>query len=660
MEGQTATNPETGEKVILQGGQWVPMDVEGAAPPAQSPQAASVDLSTPSPESYAQATPMGESKSLGDEFFSRSTFTTAGGMVGGAIGAPAGPGGVIAGGALGAAAGSATFDNVTNLVNAFNENPEEVIGGREVVENMLQEGSTDATYAMVGSLLQPIRFSRALIGKLSGLTSDGAKMIAKEAERLGIGLGAVDVGSGLPKAAARSIGIFPFSGTPFRTGEKAKTQEAVAATQRLIDDFGPVANMQEIGVDMYAAAKGANKEFRKTAGELYDNFRNVVKGAARQDIIPTQVVRDDNSVGGVAAKARELAEQIEASALRDRSGKIIPSPDDQGAADFIKKLQELPELITPDQYRGLNSDLSDLIQKRIKDGADVYQLTEVKKALEESFASIRTDLLPPGQGAEVKDALDAANSFFSKGITKFQTRAAQSFERVDRFVFGKGAEQTGSLNADELARVAVNLKSPQQIKDLTSLVGKKTMRRAAATHFNEAVAQARQEVHVMGETVSIVDPTRLRSVLGLSGARAKGETEGLKEFYATAGVDLDDVKSLINVIERIEGIGNASEFVRRRMMLGGAGSLAGVAAGVGGGVVAAGATGGVSTAIGLTILARHASKIFADPKKMKLMISAMDDAANATQSRAALARLVKTLVEEDDDMGNLKIEEVMP
>ena len=68
---------------------------------------------------YPQAGPPQKPQSfvenVTDAAFSRGTFTTVGGLVGGAAGTPLGPGGVIGGSVLGTAAGSATFDNLTNL-----------------------------------------------------------------------------------------------------------------------------------------------------------------------------------------------------------------------------------------------------------------------------------------------------------------------------------------------------------------------------------------------------------------------------------------------------------------------------------------------------------------------------------------------------------------
>ena len=597
-------------------------------------------------------------KRAAEAFGSRETAVSAGGTIGAAIGgiggavagAPTGPGavatsagGAIAGGALGSMAGSAVYDNVTNLVKAIQDKPEEVVNALGVTKNMLKEGATDAAFSMGGGLLQPVRLGRALLAKMSGVTTEASEAIQQAAQRFGIGLGAVDAGGSLPGAYAKTIGVFPFAGTPLRKAEKAKIEQANTAVDRILDDFGPAATMDQIGIDMVQAAKGANAEFKGTAAGLYRAFDDAVQSAARQDIIPTRVLNEDGSIGGIRAWADQAMQESAKAEIKLADGTVMPRVGTEEADSFISSLSKLPELITPTQYRQLITDLSDLIGKRLKDGTDVRKLTEAKRAMEESFANVRTDLLPQGEGEAVRNSLDAANTFYAKGIVQFQTRAAQAFERVDRLIFSSGAEKAGSLNADEIYKVAVNLKSPQQIADLTKLVGRGNIKRAASRHFDDAVNGARTDVQLMGQTISMVDPFALEKHLGLDKA---SQLSGLREFYKTAGVDLDRVSDLLNVMKKIEGIGNASEFVRRRAVLGGTAALTGIGAGVG---AAGGASAGAITTVGTALLARHFSKVFASPEKLLLMTTALDEAKQIAVRRMALSKVVNGIIQEEDE-----------
>ena len=187
--------------------------------------------------------------------------------------------------------------------------------------------------------------------------------------------------------------------------------------------------MNDIGLDMVSAARGANKKFKSTASALYDKLADDIANASRSDIIPSRIIREDGTSGGVSAMADDIVAQAEKGGIILADGSQLAKIDSQETLDFISQLRDLPDLINPDQYRRLTEDVSDLIGKRLKDGADVRLLTDVKKSLEESFGNIRTDLLPEMEARAIQDSLKAANAFYSKGIVKFQTRAASQFER---------------------------------------------------------------------------------------------------------------------------------------------------------------------------------------------------------------------------------------
>lgn len=619
------------------------------APPIAGAGPGGSDLTFDQP-GYPQAGPPQKPQSfvedVTDAAFSRGTFTTIGGLVGGAAGTPLGPGGVIGGSALGTAAGSATFDNLTNLIATVENSPEDLVGGQEVLMRMIGEGKTDAMFSMGGALFQPIRFARALISKMSGINDEAATALVKEAEKNGISLGAVDVGGVLAKSYAKVAGVFPFTGTPFKKGQATKIKQAEKSIDRTLNTFGPAATVNDLGIDMVKAAQGANKKFKSVASGLYKKVEDAINNASTPDIIPSRIIREDGTSGGVSSMADDIIAQAKRGAITLTDGSQLARIDSQDTLDFISQLRDLPDLINPDQYRRLTEDVSDLIGKRLKDGGDVKLLTDIKKSLEESFGNIRTDLLPKEQAVEIQESLKIANTFYSKGIAKFQTRTASAFERVDKAIFGPGVSKAGSLNADEIFKIVVNLRSPQQIKDLTELVGQKKVSEAASRVFQDAVESARKDIDLSGKTFSVVDPFALEKRLGLAGA-GKDKIEGIRELFKTAGVDLNDVRGLIDVMKNIQDIGNASDFIKRRVTLGGVGALTG-AVGIGAGAVAtAGVPGGLFTAASVSYLARHMSKIFASGDKLKLMKTALDEAADATMRRAALSKLIDAVDEED-------------
>ena len=567
----------------------------------------------------------------------RPAWTAIGGSLGAVAGVPLSPiGGPIAGGALGAATGSILFDNFQAVKAYVEGRSQDIPTGGKVAKTALREGLIDASFGMGASVVRPVLWTRQALGWLSGVTKPEAEVLARNAERFGISLGATDVGGILPKGYAKAVGVFPWTGTPLRKAELAKLKQARGAVHDILNELAPNATISDLGVNMVKAAKNTRQEFRNTATALYKNVTTVIENAARQDIVPTDTVRK---------LAIEMGESAKQGKIILKDGKELPEVAAKEVLEYIKGLAILPEVLTPTQYRRLTKDLSNLFSKNIKDGFDIKQLEEVKKALELDFGNLRVDLLPQGEGELIKDALDAANTFYSKGIVDFQTPTAQKFMRVDKNIFRAGAEVPKSLNADELAKVVTNLKSPQAMRDLYKLVGKGNMKQITSNHLENAVAAARTEVVMMGKPRVLLDPVKFEKALGLT-----KKNDGLKELFRISGANIDDIKGLVHVMKSIEDIANPAEFVRRRAVLGGAKgtvtALAGFGGAVGGASLAGGAGAGGITVGALTLLSRHISKIFASPVKLKLMKVALDEARSTVARQAALGRVVKVLTQE--------------
>jgi len=576
----------------------------------------------------------------------RPAWAAIGGALGAVAGAPLSPiGGPIAGGALGAATGSILFDNFQAVKAYLQDRPQDIPSANKVAKTALKEGAIDASFGMGASILRPILWTRQALGWLSGVTKPEAEILAKNAERFGIGLGAVDVGGILPKGYGKAVGVFPWTGTPLRKGELIKQKQATEAVGNILNELAPNATLSDIGVNLVKAAKNTRQEFRNTSTALYENVTTSIENAARQDIIPTDATR---------ILANEMSASIEQGRVILQDGKELPAIAAKDVIKYLEGMTILPEVLTPKQYRRVTKDLSNLLNKNLKDGFDVKQLTEIKKALELDFGNLRVDLLPEGEGELIKSALDAANTFYSKGIVDFQTPTAQKFMRVDKNIFKAGAKVPKSLNADELAKVVTNLKSPQAMRDLYKLVGSVNMKQITANHIENAIGIARTEVVMMGKPNILIDPVKLEKVLGLT-----KQNDGLKELFKLSRIKIEDVKGLIHVMKNIENISNPAEFVRRRAILGGAKgtitALAGFGGAVGGASLAGGAGAGGITVASMTLLSRHISKIFSDPTKLILMKVALDESVRTVPRQAALGRIVKMLAQKEKVMPAEKV-----
>jgi hypothetical protein len=112
---------------------------------------------------------------------------------------------------------------------------------------------------------------------------------------------------------------------------------------------------------------------------------------------------------------------------------------------------------------------------------------------------------------------------------------------------------------------------------------------------------------------------------------------------------------LIETMKRIQDIKNPAEFVRRKAILQGTKGITqgmfgwgGAVVGSGGvGAAAGGIPGGMITLSSMLLMSRHMSKIFGDPRKLKLMKIAMNEAVATTTRQAAYGRLAKILLQSE-------------
>lgn len=570
---------------------------------------------------------------LSSGFLTRPLFVTAGSLAGGAAGAAAGPAGALGFGAAGAAGGSFVYDNVEDMLRWFGviDKPAPTLAER--LETGAEEAALDLMFAGGAAVVRPILGGRRLLGKLFGVFDKEATQIRLQAESAGIGLGAVDVGGTVPKTFNKVINVFPFTGTPSREAAAVKQTQVVDRVNSILNTLAPNATLtSELGLQMGEAARGTSKEFKNVSGRLYDRFRDLAKNASRADIIPTEEVRQ---------LATALADDADAGRIFLSSQKALPEAIEDATGEWLKLLTDLPETLTIQQHRGLTEQMQKIMAVMSNEGFDIARAAQMKKALEADLNNIRGDLLPEGEAAEIIDALREANRFYAQGITAFQTPTAKTFERFDRNIFKAGAERAGSLNQDELARVALNLKSPAAVDDLEKLVGRDLLQSAGRGHVESALNAAIETVEVGSETVKILNPAKFEAAIGLG----KANEEGLNQVLKKAGFDISDLRDLVSAAKQIEGVADPSTFVKRRVTLGGTAAL-GAMLGFGGATV--GSTGMVG-ASALALLARKGSQIISSPVALKNMIEALDTARATTARQAALGRIMEFLVRPETD-----------
>lgn len=536
----------------------------------------------------------------------RPAAEIAGSLGGIALTSPTGLLAPIIGGALGAAAGSALYDTVEDALRGLGvlATPIDQKTGfervKEVAGTAASGAALDAAFAGGGQVVGTVfRSLKPAVGNILGVRSEAARAITEQADKAGLLVGAAEVGNLLPKAIERVIGVFPLVSQPIKKARGRIIETAENRLASLINTFAPNSTLQsKLSVDMFKAAKGARKEFMTTAGRLYDNFRSLAAAAGDNAAIPTE---------GLRALGKAAREADEAGRVLLKGGKELKSPVADPINDFVKTLEDLPENLSVTQFTKLGRDLEKSFRKLAADGFDVRALAEVKDGLEGALAQI--DVSKAVNGEKIKEALRAANSFYTK-IAKFQTPTGKKFGRVDKKVFEAGRVEPGTINADEVFGVVVNLRSSDAVKDLRKLVGKDLIRQTGRKIVENAIAKA---TPIKNGVPGLPDFDAVRKALGQVGPEGRVRNEALEEILGSKNLNLLD--DTLSVASKISAAPAVSQFIARRATLGGAAAVAGAFA-FGGGVVA---SGGMVGALGLTLLARHLGKLATNPEALKQM-----------------------------------------
>jgi hypothetical protein len=595
----------------------------------------------------------------------REEFEAVGGTIGSVVGAgtglavgtPTGPGAVstgiiggLVGGGLGSAGGSVAFDNVNNLLDFLGVIEQRPRTTGDTAVQAFEAAQEDIGFAGGAAVLgTAFRAGKPLFGKLVGVAGDETARLMDKARKAGLTVGAVDVAQGIRgrvvRGGAKVAGIFPWIGGSFRREAKTKAELVVNKINGILNTFAPTATMStELGVDMFKAANNTVDEFNRVAGVLYDNFRKeaLLHGA----IVPTRLIKEQaQEILDLAARSEiilkdgtvlktvpedvvEYAEKIAGKTVPVRKQpSTFPSGRPKPSVTVPKQIAGLPEKIDVNQFDGLVRDLRELITLKETEGFDVKRLVGMKKAMEGALDEI--------QEPSVKEAYRTANRFFSDGIVTFQTPTAGQFTKVDKNLFRAGPEKTGSLNEDELTRVAVNLRSPKAIDDLTKLVGKESMGKVARLHVEGAWDRA-----LILDTEGAIkgldwDVFQKQLGLGKIGAGAKAERAATAKLLEVSGVSIKDFEELIEVASKIEVPDEVNRFIARRAALGGLRSAVGAA-------TAAKLVGdSLLGSIGAGMLIRYMGTLVSDPRQLQLLRRSIAPTTPVALKRQQLGRIIE-------------------
>ena len=619
--------------------------------------------------------------------------------------ATAGVVGATAGGALGSGLGSIAFDATTSLADILGFIEADVPTPVEQFKRAGRSAQEDAAFGVGGQAIGvTARAVKPLVGRALGVRGEIAQDMIDAAMRQGIEVGAIDVAPGfrsrLLRGSSRVLGIFPWIGGPFR---RAATEKSALIDQRvtgMLDSMAPNATMTgDLGLDMAQAARSSIKQFRDTAALLYENFTRLAKDSG--PIVPTNFsdkatisikkaaegLGDARRTGETilnpskemlerhakavdvydlkrlqldqaATRAQAIkdpvkqADAFELIAARERvlgappelGEQVLKSPFSDRLGDFIEQFSRLPDRITVPQLRKLSTDMSDFVDKAKAEGFDVSRFMDLKKSMEGALANLDLSKLPQGvDGKLIKSAIDTANMYYSKGIIQFQSPTGKQFGKFDRNVFAPGPFRASTLNEDEIADVALNLKSKQGVDTLRTLVGDDIMNKAARRHLEKAWDGV-PITDKGGDPVGF-DWKKLKDELGITGKNKN--KEAVRALLKGSGTELDELAELINVASKIEVPASMSQFLARRASIGGFGTM--MAAATASGLV--GDAAGLGSSIAVALLARYGAKIIADPQQLRMMRRVLSPNTPQIQVRALVARMFRIAGELEEEQN---------
>ena len=561
----------------------------------------------------------------------RPGYEATGATAGAALGAPGGPPGMLVGGALGAMLGSGVYDLVQDIGQrtGFPHVPSNapIPGVRERVENMARAGTGEFLWGGAGAAVGPFaqRGINTLTGKVLGLRTPEARRMTDLAQRQNIGVGALHVS---PRKWVRGyskvVGVFPFVGTPLREGQARVVGDINERAADLLNTLAPrAATRMDVSKELTRAAANNYKKFRGVGAALYDNFYELADNLSVREIVPTSEMK---------ARLAGLGERAGKEAITLKSGEQWQPPKSDDLGDWLAQINELPDLITVEQARGLQRQLNEII--KAPDGAwDVSRAIEMAEAIKESIHSPDLSRLTAAEAQPVARALDVANQFWTENASVFETATALRFGRVDRNIFGKSFFKAGSLNRDEVFNAVFRSGSVDALQDLRKLVGEKPFQKAASEYLGEALRRS----HLVQPEGSLVDEIfsaqKFEELLKLN---TRDGQKALQEMLKGSGLGLNDFNGFLEAAKTATDITirDPSTFVARRATLGGA-------AGVMGGLVIGAGKVSLPKAVLLSYITRQFSKGLMSPTALRRLTRSIRDNATEQQKRMLIMRVIE-------------------
>jgi len=532
---------------------------------------------------------------------------------------------------------------------------------KEAADQMELEGLVQS--AVPAAKLLPAGIKHAF-RKLFGTTDPHTVELANLASAYKIPLGLVQGTSHeWLKGFTRVLGVLPFVGGPFKKSAAATDEALGVRLFEMLDSFAPsvftTAQMSRKLVDRAAKKFGF---FNTASNRLYNKFFDMTKHlpADKQAFIPTKTIRE--AAEGIIEAAKSGTETIK---------KAVPEQE-KVIQKLALDLMNMNKRIDPTTFKADVENIATIMRSLHPNSAAHKEGVLLKAAYESALSSPALNFAGKFKNGAISNAPDAisgraiakqlqkANSFFNKGMLKFESATANKFGRVDRNLFDSAWKKAGTKEKDELFKDVFNLKSRDSLRQLQKLVGAKAVHRSLRALIDETIegssAVIRKRLlkipnlaggHLRDDiTGALPDAEALAKVQQILGMGTRKGEAVLTEALRYTGVGVKQLKDFFKLAAASQSfyIPDASVFLQRRVTLGGLAAL-----GAAGGTIAAAGAALFPTAAKLAIM-RMGSKYLTNPKNLRTLTQALSDEVPDRIRRAAYVRIVQDLnkISQDD------------
>jgi hypothetical protein len=521
--------------------------------------------------------------------------------------------------AAGAAAGTYAPETTLEILEYFGVKPEGYRDKHGFSPSRLRYEAENEAFldGVLGGAISAAKLAwRTASGFVTGVDKAGKETAKKAKELYDIDLMPVQVGRRqIAKGFVNVMGRFPWIGTRIRTlgGEaeqKIKQAYGTLGDKAFKKRTGGVTASNKISRFIFEDAKLLVDDFGKEFKKYYDE---IWKRADELGVLvrPTRVKE----------KAAEIIVLLDKKATSKVGGKISDGPILKEVREFIA--EEVDKLTDTQSLRQMDGFISQIDQKLAKlekhqvHFADTHMLGLRQAALKDV-----TENAIGEKALEITARLRRIDEEYSYTLhSLFETSTAKNIETVTK----GGLRRTTKLSdtntkqhVDQLAKVMINIDSPESIQHLYRLVSKDTFRKIVSTTLDDAVQKAKR---VNPDGTEEFSSAVFAKYLGLDPTRVSARTESVSEMLRLSGSSfkMGDLTTLIKTTETIAGLPlpNASVFLQRKAVLGSfkgvlSGALPGLAATAGSGVLAG--IWGIALMLGGGKLA---TRLITDPNTLK-------------------------------------------